>query len=126
MIVAIIDDDEIFQFTTKVRLEKFNTVSEVLTFEDGEIAFEHLNSCDLMPQLILLDINMPIVDGWDFLELFKTISQEKQNSTQIYMVSSSINPEDLDRAKTSTSIEQYLTKPLIDGDLEKIFNKKGE
>lgn len=66
--VAIIDDDSIFQFTTKVKFEKLKLASEVLIFNDGEEILEYINATPIedLPSILLLDINMPIVDGWDF------------------------------------------------------------
>jgi two-component system chemotaxis response regulator CheY len=67
--IAIIDDDEIFQFTTRVRLEKLENIQEILSFEDGERAYDYLCLGENLPDVILLDINMPIVDGWDFFRV---------------------------------------------------------
>ena len=124
MKVAIIDDDSIFQFTTKVKFEKLELANEVLIFNDGEEVLEYIKANDIgnLPNILLLDINMPIVDGWDFLEMYKNIEVEKQNVMKIYMLSSSINPDDVKRAESNVFVKDYITKPIRDEDLTKIFD----
>jgi len=122
--VAIIDDDSIFQFTTKVKFEKLELASEVLIFDDGEEVLDFIRETEIgqLPSILLLDINMPIVDGWDFLELYKDIDAQKRNIMKIYMLSSSINPDDVKRAEANPFVADYITKPIHDKDLTKIFD----
>lgn len=121
--VAIVDDDNIFQFTTKIKIEKLLLAEEVLVFNDGEEIFNYLKETDVvdLPSIVLLDINMPMVDGWDFLELFKSVDEEKQKGIKIFMLSSSINPVDVEKAKENKFVHDYITKPIRDDDLNKIF-----
>jgi len=122
--VAIIDDDEIFQFTTRVKFQKLDLASEVLIFGDGEEAMDFLKDCIIsdLPDILLLDINMPIVDGWDFLKLFGDLEVEKKEKIEIHMLSSSINPDDVKRAENNPFVSDYITKPIRDEDLTKIFH----
>jgi CheY-like chemotaxis protein len=122
--VAIIDDDSIFQFTTKVKFEKLELASEVLIFNDGEEILDYIKTTAIedLPSILLLDINMPIVDGWDFLELYKKIDKEKRDRMEIHMLSSSINPEDVKKAESNEFVTDYITKPIRDEDLTKIFH----
>lgn len=124
--VAIVDDDSIFQFTTKIKIEKSNLADNVVFFNDGHDMLSYLESAeeDDLPQLILLDINMPITDGWDFIDAFGKLSDAVRDNIKIFMISSSINPIDLRKAMSSDYIEDYITKPIRDTDLEKIFGKK--
>ncbi|MDA8886318.1 response regulator [Bacteroidia bacterium] len=126
--VAIIDDDSIFQFTTKVKLEKLKLAEEVLIFNDGEEILDFVQDTEEkdLPSILLLDINMPIVDGWDFLELYKEVPAAKQEKMTIYMLSSSINPEDVRRAEENKYVQDYITKPIRDVDLNKIFGCEPE
>jgi CheY-like chemotaxis protein len=123
--VAIIDDDEIFQFTTKIKFEKLGLVEDVMIFNDGEEAMQFIQSGNKedMPEILLLDINMPIVDGWDFLELFEKVPQEKKQMMEILMLSSSINPDDVKRAEANAYVVDYITKPISDADVKKIFRQ---
>ena len=118
--VAIIDDDEIFQFTTKIKFEKLGLVEDVMIFNDGEEAMQFIQD---MPEILLLDINMPIVDGWDFLELFEKVPKEKKQMMEILMLSSSINPDDVKRAEANAYVVDYITKPVSDADVKKIFRQ---
>ena len=122
--VAIIDDDSIFQFTTKVKFEKLELASEVLIFNDGEEILDYIKvtAIEDLPSILLLDINMPIEDGWDFLELYKDVEEKKRNRMEIHMLSSSINPEDVKKAKNNKFVIDYITKPIRDEDLTKIFH----
>lgn len=123
--VAIIDDDEIFQFTTKIKFEKLGLVEDVMIFNDGEEAMQFIQSGNKedMPEILLLDINMPIVDGWDFLELFEKVPKEKKQMMEILMLSSSINPDDVKRAEANAYVVDYITKPVSDADVKKIFRQ---
>ncbi len=122
-LVAIVDDDDIFQFTTKVKLEKMGLAKDVKIFNDGEEIFDYLEAASLndVPNVLLLDINMPIVDGWDFLDLYANLASDKQNKISIYMISSSINPVDVEKAKKHEHIIDYITKPIKESDMLRIF-----
>ncbi|MBX2946373.1 MAG: response regulator [Cyclobacteriaceae bacterium] len=114
--IALIDDDEIFQFTTLRIVKLTNLPYTVTQFFNGDQALSYLNKnsedAEKLPDVILLDINMPIVDGWMFLDEFKTLKQKLKKKITIYMVSSSIAPEDVNRAKANPLVSDYLVKPL--------------
>lgn len=122
--IAIVDDDSIFQFTTKVKLQKLALSSKILIFNDGEEILEFIKSEANASQIdiILLDINMPMLDGWDFLDLYDKLTPENQANHKIYMLSSSINPIDVDKAKKNKWVQDYITKPISDEDLHRIFD----
>jgi CheY-like chemotaxis protein len=122
--VAIVDDDSIFQFTTKVKIEKLQLAKEVIIFHDGEEIFEFLRdeAQEKHPDILLLDINMPMVDGWDFLELYIGIDKDKKSKIKIFMLSSSINPVDVKKASENEFVKDYITKPIKDEDLIRILS----
>lgn len=115
-IICIIDDDAIYQFTIARTLEIQNAAEKVLTFSDGETAFQfiadHLDHPSDLPDVIFLDINMPVMDGWQFLEAYNKIKSTIAKNITIYLVTSSIDPADVARAKSIDTITQYLTKPI--------------
>jgi len=76
-----------------------------------------------IPEIIFLDLNMPVMDGWEFLERFTKIKNKLGKVITLYVVSSSINPLDVDRAKSLTSVHDYLIKPVNISELENIFTK---
>jgi len=112
--VCIIDDDPIYHMLAK-RLLSLNQYSDVIfEYRDGNEAYLALkqmhNQGEKMPDVIFLDINMPIWDGWDFLD--EIIKLELHHLFEIYMVSSSSNPYDKEKAESYPMIKGFLNKPL--------------
>jgi CheY-like chemotaxis protein len=124
--VAIIDDDTIFQFTTKVTIERLKLAEEVVFFEDGGAihSFIQETAIEDLPEILLLDINMPITDGWDFLELYKDVEEAKREKMKVFMLSSSINPVDVNLARDNPFVLEYVTKPISDLVLQRILVHK--
>jgi CheY-like chemotaxis protein len=102
-IIALVDDDSIFQFTATRLLESSKLAQNILHFENGAEALTFLREKALqkefLPDYLFLDINMPFVDGWMFLEDFTTLKSSLAKDISIYMVSSSIDPRDLNRPR---------------------------
>lgn len=121
----VIDDDKIYHFLLK-NLFKQNGIDAVSTFFcNGYDAIEHMkgnNTEDVLPDLILLDVNMPIMDGWQFLEEFTATVDSFAKMPVIYMISSSNNEVDINKAKEfERAVKGYFLKPICREDLEKIF-----
>ena len=76
-----------------------------------------------LPDIILLDINMPVMDGWQFMELFALLNPTLSKKIDVYMVSSSINKADIKRAKAITDISDFIVKPLDARSLGNIFKQ---
>jgi CheY-like chemotaxis protein len=89
---------------------------KILQFENGEDALvflkDHAGDSETLPDYIFLDINMPFVDGWMFLEDYSLFKTNLSKKILIYMVSSSIDPRDVDRAKQNENIREYIIKPV--------------
>jgi CheY-like chemotaxis protein len=123
--VFIIDDDLIYQFAVKRILSAENKSLNVYSFGDGEEAIEFINNNkqkqEAMPDIILLDINMPIMDGWQFLDEYAQIKQELKKKSIIYMVSSSVDPVDSCRAAKIEEVKSYLIKPLNSAILKQVI-----
>ncbi len=124
--ICIIDDEEINQFIIKTIIKNLNCEINILTYTNGEKALESLkksavNNEDL-PDIILLDINMPVLDGWQFLDEFVTIIPKIVNKMAIYILSSSEAPDDINKAKTYKEITGYLSRPITVETLKKIFD----
>jgi CheY-like chemotaxis protein len=125
-IVAIIDDDPIYRFTSVRSIERQQLASKVLEFNSGGDALEFLkknagNSVTL-PDLILLDINMPLMDGWMFLDEFHRLKFSMSKQIVIYMVSSSIDQRDVQRAKSNVLVKDYLIKPIPQDKFKEVLN----
>lgn len=114
--ICIIDDDEIYIFLMKKSFATMGINQEVLSFLNGADALEEFlqlkNNQEDLPGIILLDINMPIMDGWEFLNEFRKIQSDNPTKTPVYIVSSSIANEDIEKSKSYPEIIDYLSKPL--------------
>jgi CheY-like chemotaxis protein len=128
--ICIINDDDIFTFILKKSITKLNICNEVISFINGDEAikeFEKPNSS--IPNIILLDINMPVLNGWDFLTEFVKINIPFK--VDIYLISAHISNEDLIKAKNQKEITGILTDPTDNKILIEIVetytgsNKKG-
>ena len=116
--VVLIDDDFAINYFHKRLFLKLELGVNVFTFSnsnaalDGIIKLEDTHSeSDLV--YVFLDINMPEVDGWAFLEKFNKINELIKFEVKIFILSSSINPEDVEKAKNNNLITNYFAKPLM-------------
>jgi CheY-like chemotaxis protein len=123
---AIVDDDKVFHLTTQLLIEEKELKDNVLIFHNGKEAIEYIrsnkNSSQQLPDVILLDLYMPVMDGWDFLEEYLPLRNELGKDISIYVVSSSIDQDDLKRAYAISEIKNYFIKPLRLTELDKILS----
>lgn len=121
----LVDDDEIFTFLTKRTIEETQLVDQIKIFTNGQDAIDFLEKAAgdklLLPEVILLDINMPILDGWGFLEEFVLLKPHIGKKITIYVVSTSISPHDLERAKNISDVTDFIIKPITKAGLINIL-----
>ena len=114
--ICIIDDDPIFVFGSKILLRNNSFASDYLVCQNGKEALDVITplieSEDKLPEVIFLDLNMPIMDGWEFLDEFGKISRERE--IRIYILSSSVDSRDIERAKKYDMVNGFIAKPLTD------------
>jgi len=124
-IACIIDDDPIFVFGIKKVMELINFCEGIMVFKNGQEALNNLSAIisakEELPDVILLDLNMPVLDGWQFLDEFIKIPCEKE--ILIYVVSSSVDPEDVLRAKSYEGVSDYIVKPISVKKLKEVLYK---
>ncbi|WOK07596.1 response regulator [Imperialibacter roseus] len=125
-LACIIDDDQIYVFGLRKLIDFHKYSKNLLVFKNGAEAIKYMKplitSSDELPDVILLDINMPVMDGWQFLDEFVKIKPLIKKKITIYMVSSSIDEADLERAKTYEEVSDFIVKPVKEPDLAKILS----
>lgn len=122
--VYLVDDNPIFLLTAKKMFQLLKAGNGISTFKNGLEALNRLKRLNetgkKMPDLILLDINMPVMNGWNFLDALR---KEKITGLNIYLLSSSIDPVDIQRAASYKELKGYLTKPLTLDTLKYVIDK---
>jgi CheY-like chemotaxis protein len=130
--VICVDDDPIALLLSKLVLSKSDFATQIITAANGEIAIQYLerpevieeNSNSKKPLVILLDLNMPVMDGWEFLEQFSTKQYiESYKDVKVILLSSSIDPNDIERSKEFPMVSAFLPKPLTKEMLNTILEK---
>jgi two-component system chemotaxis response regulator CheY len=124
--VFIIDDDPIHQRIAQIMISKYNLFDEYFSYTEAQVALDFLKenteNSELIPGVILLDLNMPVIDGWDFLEAFETLKEKLKSIIKIYIVSSSVDEKDLIRSKQYASVKGFISKPLSPDIIRTIIN----
>ena len=119
--VMVIDDNEIDRYIANRNITKYAFAEEVITMESSRAALTFLGSLkdkpEQLPQLIFLDIRMPEIDGFGFLEEYENLPDSVKQNCIIMMLTTSLNPSDHERAKNNQYVNRFLNKPL---DKEKI------
>ena len=119
--IWVVDDDNIYQIIIKKLIERSEMFSEISSFKNGKDAIDELynNTKNIggIPDIILLDINMPIMDGWEFMDELGVIKPKINAEIMVYIVSSSIAIEDKNKSKNYENILGYLSKPVTIDDL---------
>ncbi|WP_282074195.1 response regulator [Maribacter aquivivus] len=125
--ILLVDDDELYLYLMEKTIHQISKELVVSTFTDGEQAVEYIAKCTEekveLPEVIFLDINMPFLDGWGFLNEFKKLKPKIINNINIYMVSSSMRDSDVKRASNFEELTGYVVKPVNKVQLAEIFKK---
>jgi CheY-like chemotaxis protein len=125
--LGIVDDDKIYTFLVKKTIEQTNLVGMIKVFDHGLDAINFLkknaDNPDTLPEIILLDLSMPVLDGWGFLEEYILLSPKLGRKIIIYIISSSISPYDIAKAKSISLVTDFIIKPISKEKLIEIFKK---
>lgn len=121
----LVDDDEATNFINELLIEELNFTEKLLTAQNGKEALDLIRElcrkeAGLLPELILLDINMPVMDGFDFLDAFQALDCPDKKNTRIVMLTTSLHRKDIEKVKDA-GVAGFLNKPLTIAALEEIL-----
>jgi CheY-like chemotaxis protein len=130
--ILVIDDDEPTNFFTRIILEEWNGCKHIKTVQSGQEALDYLSQSEASdadpesfpsPDLIFLDINMPAMNGWEFLDEYTKLIIPPQHKIVMVMLTTSLFPDDLAKSKVRNEVAGFENKPLTIEKLEKIIAK---
>src|SRR6478609_8398410 len=125
--ILLIDDDEPTNFINELVIKKANCTHKIVAKQGAREALEYLRSQEdgehPCPDLIFLDINMPAMNGWDFLEEYRKLDEKQKGRIVIVMLTTSLNPDDEEKARGIKEINDFKSKPLTKEILEEILKK---
>ncbi len=126
MKVFCIDDDKVNHFIAERYIKSVLVNPQISTFTSSQDAINELLSIKgshstELPDYILLDLNMPFMDGWDFLDEFNRLKIDPRGKIKIYIITSSVSIDDIDRSKLYTNVREFVSKPLSRDKLKNIF-----
>lgn len=119
--VLVIDDDEPTNFFNRMIVKKSGCTDHIQVAQSGQQALDYLTNSEQdmsveskfpCPDLIFLDINMPAMNGWEFLDRYKDLNKEHQGNVIVVMLTTSLCPDDIARAKNIPEIASFESKPL--------------
>jgi CheY-like chemotaxis protein len=124
--ILLVDDDEINNFISIKLIKKAIDNTSISACLNGRFAIEELveiqkQDPSLLPDFILLDINMPIMNGWEFLDEYKRLNIDPQGKSKIYIISSSVFSNDINKARSYPLVKNFISKPLSVDKIKEMF-----
>ncbi|MDX2190744.1 MAG: response regulator [Bacteroidota bacterium] len=125
--IMLIDDDPINNLISSKTIQIFDPEVSITEYDDPSAALEYLKAQSKernqnLPDVIFLDINMPVINGWNFLEEYKHLLQYLNKDIELFLLTSSTNHKDMQKAKSFPIITHYISKPLTIEGIKSIVN----
>lgn len=125
--VLLVDDDEINNFISIKLIKKALLNTDIMACLNGKYAIEQLSDIqrkdpEKLPDYILLDINMPIMNGWEFLDEYKRLNLDPMGKSKIYIISSSVFSNDINKARSYPLVKDFISKPLNVEKIKELFD----
>jgi len=122
--IILVDDNKATNFIHKKILMKKNCANEILEFQMGHLALEHLEEeKNKLPELIFVDINMPTMDAWEFLEEYEQVKRKNLKKVKIFLLTTSLIPQDEYKVNDlGNTVSDILMKPLSAESIERILS----
>ena len=117
MNIWLIDDDDITNMLHQFFLEEYFPDASIVVFSQAELALKAISLNEPLPDYIFLDINMPVMDGWEFMDELSKMTITNLSDLNIYILTSSLDPSDFSKADLSPLIQGFISKPL---EIEKV------
>lgn len=117
--VLLVDDDYVSNFIADHLLNKFKVCKNITICRNGDEALKYLQSAEEFPELIFLDINMPVMDGFEFIDAFQRYNMDR-NKTRIIIYTASYNEKDLQLLQT-IGFRDFIIKPLTEEKLQNLL-----
>jgi len=114
--IMLVDDDEIFTFIIKKIIEESQLSNHIDIFINGLEAINFLEAnataAEKLPEVIFLDLSMPVLDGWGFLEEYIELKPKLAKKITLYIISTSVSPLDFEKAKKYSDVTDFIVKPM--------------
>ncbi len=125
--ILLVEDDDTTNFYNQFLIENLDLAEHVAVTSNGQEALEYLklagNGEATTPDLILLDINMPVMNGFEFIEEYENLPNDWKSKILVVMLTTSLHPNDVARAQEHPSIREYFFKPLLKDKLGALVEK---